>query len=406
MKKIIALQDTLLKKSTLDSSGENFFGDKVQVTKGKEYGIERVESAENNHNKVVLSYGAGTWYIYAPHWVIEKGNGKAVDVAVPYLSQRDNRIRPSQTCNMTCAAMVIGFYYPEKLGNNHQLEDVLTQKLTAEKGVDAIYYHANIVAVLEEYGVNSRFSVETSWDAIKKHLGTGNPVIYSGKFTNSGHIIVLRGYDDKGFFVNDPWGEWFPLGYQKRSGEKLHYSYGMMQRLSYAEGGGWAHLCTKRQMSPGSGTGDADIDLGFIKKWEGLRLDAYRCPAGVPTIGYGSTYYLDGTKVKMGDKLKDEKEASALLQNVIAKDFLPELRKIPHWAEMNSDQRTALTSFAFNLGAHFYGNPSFTTITTALKHKHWDKVPSALMLYVKAGGKTLQGLVNRRAEEAALWRQL
>lgn len=397
---ITANQNTLLKKTTLPSSDPRFQGDVVQVKTNKKYEIETWQRATNNHIQVTLDYKAGTWFIFAPHW---DGPWQNKVLPVPYLSQRDNQIRPGQTCNMTCAAMVIGFYYPEKLKGDRQLEDILTKELTAEKGAGAIYYHANIVAVLDEYGVISRFSTGTPWGVIKEHLDGGNPVIYSGKFTKSGHIIVLRGYDDKGFFVNDPWGEWFASGYQNKSGENLHYSFAMMERLSYGgAAGGWAHLCLKKP-SPTKDLNGIGVNLEFIKRWEGLKLEAYRCPAGVPTIGYGSTYYPDGSKVKLGDKLKDEAEASFLLQHVITKDFLPALRKIPHWDEMNLNQRTALVSFAFNLGAHFYGSSGFTTITTALKEKHWEKVPVAFRLYVKANGKVLEGLVNRRNAEAKLW---
>lgn len=413
METIAAIQDTLLKKTTLQSSDPNFKSDVVQVKAEKKYEIETWQRAADNHIQVKLAYNAGTWFIFAPHWNGPWGN---VILPVPYLSQRDNRIRPSQTCNMTSAAMVIGFYYPERLKGAKQLEDELTQKAVSKWGNDSIYYHARIVDILKEYGVESKFSTTTSWADIKAYLDGGNPVIYSGKFTKSGHIIVLRGYDETGFFVNDPWGEWFASGYQNKSGENLHYSFAMMERLSYGGSqGGWAHLCSKKSSGEPQPQGKLDgVNTGFIKRWEGLRLNAYRCSAGIPTIGYGSTFYLDGRKVKMGDSIKDEAEANALLNEAIAKVFLPELRKIPGWAEMNVNQRTALASFAYNLGASFYTAPSgFATIQTALRNKQWDMVPAALKLYVKETVKdpktglyvkrVNEGLVNRRHSEAKLW---
>ncbi len=407
MSHIKSTQKTLLKKSTLDTSDSMFKGDIVEVPAGKIYPIADWEEAGNGHYKVILDHGAGTWFVFGGHWEGPwRSPNEAVLIFVPYLSQRDNKIRPSQTCNMTSAAMVIGYYYPSKLNNSRQLEDELTQKATSKWGNDSIYYHNRIVDILGEYGVKSVFNTVTPWEAIKAHLATGNPVIYSGRFTNSGHIIVLRGYDDKGFWVNDPWGEWFASGYQNKSGECLHYSYAMMERLSYGGSrAGWAHLCSKKSNSVGA-SGDVldGVNVNFIKRWEGLRLNAYRCSAGVPTIGYGTTVYPTGKRVQMGDRLDNEGQALDLLKIQLRDQFLPKLQQIPYWDEMNVNQRTALASFVYNLGADFYGGNGFTTITTALKHKHWDKVPSALMLYVKAGGKTIQGLVNRRASEAALWR--
>ena len=144
---------------------------------------------------------------------------------------------------------------------------------------------------------------------------------------------------------------------------------------------------------------DAGIEL--IKKWEGLRLNAYLCPAKVATIGYGVTR-LNGKPVKLGMKLKDEKEADKILREQVKNDFLPALQKIPVWQKLNRNQQGTLLSFAWNLGANFYGSKGFETITKALQ-SDLDAVPDALMLYVKANGKTLQGLVNRRKDEADLW---
>lgn len=143
--------------------------------------------------------------------------------------------------------------------------------------------------------------------------------------------------------------------------------------------------------------------LDLIKKFEGLRLDAYLCPAGVATIGYGSTYWPSGRQISLGEKLQDKGQAESLLIYQLEKDFLPALEQIPHWWEMNDNRRAALISFAWNMGAHFYGAPGFNTISAALQSRNWSAVPSALQRYVRAGGDRLPGLVVRRKEEAKLW---
>jgi GH24 family phage-related lysozyme (muramidase) len=83
--------------------------------------------------------------------------------------------------------------------------------------------------------------------------------------------------------------------------------------------------------------------------------------------------------------------------------FLPSLRKIPYWSEMNDNQRGALLSFAYNLGAGFYGSRGFNTITTNLSQKNWKAVPETLKLYRNPGSNVEVGLLRRRAAEGKLW---
>lgn len=142
--------------------------------------------------------------------------------------------------------------------------------------------------------------------------------------------------------------------------------------------------------------------LDLIKEFEGCKLLAYLCPANVWTLGYGSTR-INGRAVRDGDRLGSKAEAEALLISQLENEFLPKLKVIPGWGEMTEGQQSALISFAWNLGAHFYGANGFNTISLALKNKQWDSVPAAINLYHKAGGRSLAGLVRRRQAEAELW---
>lgn len=134
--------------------------------------------------------------------------------------------------------------------------------------------------------------------------------------------------------------------------------------------------------------------LALIKASEGLRLKAYRCPADVPTIGYGST----GPHVRMGMTIT-EAEADALLR----KDLERFERGV---AEMSGDmtpgQFSALVSFAFNVGLE-----ALRKSTLLRKHLSGDHAGAAAEFgkWVNAGGKKLPGLVKRRAAEAALYRR-
>jgi len=163
--------------------------------------------------------------------------------------------------------------------------------------------------------------------------------------------------------------------------------------------------------APASATGGGDdvpmMGLKLIKEFEGCHLKAYPDPltGGLPiTIGWGSTRKKDGSHFKLGDTLT-QAEADSLLIEQCKNEFLPALRKIPHWNEMSDGKRGALLSFAYNLGAGFYGGDNFNTITKRLKNKEWDLVPDALYLYRNPGSNVEAGLARRRKAEGESWKK-
>jgi GH24 family phage-related lysozyme (muramidase) len=143
----------------------------------------------------------------------------------------------------------------------------------------------------------------------------------------------------------------------------------------------------------------------LIKEFEGLHLSAYPDPltGGLPiTIGWGSTRDLDGKPFDPERKIAKE-YADKLLMDDIQNRFLPALCKIPYWNEMTGNQRGALLSFAYNLGAAFYGGRNFNTITRILKERRWNEVPKVLEMYRNPGTKVEAGLLRRRKAEGKLW---
>lgn len=139
--------------------------------------------------------------------------------------------------------------------------------------------------------------------------------------------------------------------------------------------------------------------LELIKKYEGFRAEPYKCPAGVPTIGYGATYYPDGKRVKMTDKPITEKEATDLLKQMI----IPFEKAVDSYCidTINQNQFDALVSFAYNVGTNALKN---STLLKKLNVNVNDPtIKDEFMKWVKAGGKTLKGLVNRRKEESELY---
>lgn len=146
----------------------------------------------------------------------------------------------------------------------------------------------------------------------------------------------------------------------------------------------------------------------LIKSFEGCHLNAYPDPLtkGPPiTIGWGSTRDFDGSPFKIG-RVITQKYADSLLDFDLRNRFLPKLQKIPYWNEMNDNQKGALISFAYNLGADFYGGSNFYSITKALKEKNWSNVPSAIYLYRNPGSDVELGLLRRRTEEGNLWSKI
>ena len=154
---------------------------------------------------------------------------------------------------------------------------------------------------------------------------------------------------------------------------------------------------------PETGTGSIEempsdaIDL--ICEFEGFRSDVYTCGSGVATIGFGSTFYEDGMPVEYGDSPIDEPTARRMMLNIAKTDFWDVIRvRIPYWNEMTQGQQGALLSFAYNVGAGFYGSPGFAT-TQVLSDKAWDEVPAAMRLYVNPGTSVEAGLRRRREAE-------
>jgi lysozyme len=147
------------------------------------------------------------------------------------------------------------------------------------------------------------------------------------------------------------------------------------------------------------------VGVNLIKQFEGCHLNAYPDPLtkGPPiTIGWGSTKDFDGKLFQIG-RVITQKYADTLLEFDIKNRFLPALQRIPYWNEMNENQKGALLSFAYNLGAGFYGSSNFNTITRVLREKKWSEVPKVLELYRNPGTKVEAGLLRRRIAEGKLW---
>lgn len=132
--------------------------------------------------------------------------------------------------------------------------------------------------------------------------------------------------------------------------------------------------------------------LDIIKEFEGLELDAYQCPAGVWTIGYGHT---EG--VKPGDKI-DQVEASRLLKHDIIKfeHSVESLVRVP----LTENMFSALVSFTYNLGGN---NLAKSTLLKELNQRHYGDAANQFLVWIMISSKPSKGLLRRRIAERKLF---
>lgn len=144
--------------------------------------------------------------------------------------------------------------------------------------------------------------------------------------------------------------------------------------------------------------------LELIKQFEGFRSAPYRDAVGVWTIGFGNTYYPDGRKVSANDKPLTIGEASQLKLDIINKDFAPAVNTLLadeiKAGKVNQNMFDALVSLSYNIGT---GALSRSSVIRHLKQGNKQKAADAFLLWVKAGGRTLNGLVRRREAERKLF---
>lgn len=142
------------------------------------------------------------------------------------------------------------------------------------------------------------------------------------------------------------------------------------------------------------------ITLALIRRFEGLYLSPYLCPAGVPTVAFGATFYEDGTRVTLRDPPVTRERAEALLQWHVKTVYLPAVLKLcPAIVHETPGRIAALIDWTFNLGA---GQLKASTLRKRVNSGDWEDVPAQIRKWDRAGGRTLRGLTIRREAEARL----
>lgn len=139
------------------------------------------------------------------------------------------------------------------------------------------------------------------------------------------------------------------------------------------------------------------VCIACIAPAEGLRQYAYNDPVGIPTYCFGETQHPDGRKVRLGDKATTE-ECKDMLAERVERDFIPGVERCVT-RPVSDTTKAAFVSLAYNVGVE-----RFCTSSIAGKYNAGDLLGScdAFLLYTKARGIELPGLVKRRQQERAL----
>lgn len=137
-----------------------------------------------------------------------------------------------------------------------------------------------------------------------------------------------------------------------------------------------------------------DAGLALVKQFEGMRLEAYRCPAGILTIGYGST----GPHVREGMTITPGEAERYLMLDL--RRFETGVEAMTDMVPTNDNQFSAMVALAFNIGLGAFAG---STVLKRHKAKNYAGAGNAFLLWVKAGGTTLKGLIKRREAERKLY---
>lgn len=248
------ISNTFLKVQPISSTEILDPNQKPPIAAGTELLLHSYRYDEStNHYKVAFLFnsfsGKNTWWIFADYVQVLKDGieitktPQKFKLKVRWRSQLDNWYEPLKTCNVTSVAMCLDYLgHSQKSGI--QLEDELYE-YCQDRDLDK-HNPLDLAQLVKDYGYKDNFQFKSNWAEVKTWIANGNPAIVHGWFTPAGHILVLIGYNERGWIVNDPNGEWFEEGYDTNaSGAGLTYSYKMMERLCSADGELWIHYISK-----------------------------------------------------------------------------------------------------------------------------------------------------------------
>lgn len=168
-----------------------------------------------------------------------------IDLDIRYESQWNVPENPTGSCNVTSLAMCLSAFGIVGDGSCPTLAEQLYLECDRH-GLDR-HYPEDLARLSRMHGVSDEFTTHGTEAVIKAHLESiQKPVMIHTYLTASGHVVVIKGFDETGWIVHDPYGEWYPDHYDCGcgQGENEHYSYDLIQRTASPEGHGniWCHF--------------------------------------------------------------------------------------------------------------------------------------------------------------------
>lgn len=142
-----------------------------------------------------------------------------------------------------------------------------------------------------------------------------------------------------------------------------------------------------------------EVAAALCRPFEGLSLTAYVCPAGYPTIGYGTVYKPDGTKVTMDHPPISKETAEAWLMHELRHNYLAGVLKASPGLIKRPRALGAITDFAYNLGVPRYRG---STLRRRIDDEDFEEAAREILRWNRAGGRVLAGLTRRREAESRL----
>lgn len=265
--KLKAIQNTVLKQAI-----EDYFSlseqDRLCLQPGEVLSIYDWKLLDRNYLKIVLDMSAEnltqtTWFAYIPHVQLLSEHGEVQVIPqrslpsevqlldVPHNNQVDDELTPTGACHVTSFAIVMAYFRVKRARNNIWLmEDEVYQHLQVN-GLNH-WNPEDLVKMANHYGLKDEFTTRGCLSDIRQAIAEGNPCIVYGHFKHPSSTIVIKGYDQNGFFVNDPYGKWTPSGYRSDlSGENLYYSNAFIQSKCSPQGEShlWVHFISNRKNS-------------------------------------------------------------------------------------------------------------------------------------------------------------
>jgi lysozyme len=142
-----------------------------------------------------------------------------------------------------------------------------------------------------------------------------------------------------------------------------------------------------------------ELAAAMCRRFEGLSLVPYICPAGYPTLGYGTVFKPDGTKVTMTDAPISKETAEDWLMHELKHTYAAGVMRLCPGLANEERIFNAVVDFTYNLGV---GRLQTSTLRRKINAQDWEGAKEQLMLWTRGGGRVLPGLVRRRQAEVAL----